>query len=194
MGPLKKFPNSKIIVAPTKVSPGVGGKQKKSNAPFEHRYELSRRLFAKHPMWEKLIEVSAIEATLPVPNFTVRSLGALQKQFSTSSIGLLLGLDQLQAFGSWYQPFKIAEMASLIVSPRSSYSSQKGMRDSRNEIVNHLIRKEAKVAPLVVLLEGETCPVSSSEIRDSLFKRSSISFQWMSKDIQDYIIDNNLYV
>jgi len=69
----------------------------KSLAPFEHRMHLTR--LAAEPL--RQVSVSDIESRLPSPNYTVDTLGQLQRECPNAEFSLIVGADVLHERHKW---------------------------------------------------------------------------------------------
>jgi nicotinate-nucleotide adenylyltransferase len=70
--------------------------------------------------------VNEIEATLPLPNYTVTTLKHLIKQYPAFSFILLIGGDQAADFQRWKDPDEILSMVDVAVYPRKGFDSVEG--------------------------------------------------------------------
>jgi nicotinate-nucleotide adenylyltransferase len=64
------------------------------------------------------IIASSVELDRPGPSFTVDTLQAFHDEDGDTELLLVIGADQLQSFGRWYRPERIAELATLAVVAR----------------------------------------------------------------------------
>jgi nicotinate-nucleotide adenylyltransferase len=83
-------------------------------SPAETRLRLTRAL----AMAEPVIHVSRVELDRPGPSYTVDTLEELTGQYPAAELVLLLGADQLAAFGTWYDAERIPTLARIAVAPR----------------------------------------------------------------------------
>lgn len=83
-------------------------------SPAETRLRLTRALASAEPV----IHVSRVELDRPGPSYTVDTLEVLTGQYPAAELVLLLGADQLAAFGSWYDAERIPTLARIAVVPR----------------------------------------------------------------------------
>lgn len=79
--------------------------------PFEHRVRMCEIAFAGRPG----VEVSAIEAELPRPSFTVRTLRALEERYPAAELRFLVGADALRDSPKWRSFDELERRAPLIV-------------------------------------------------------------------------------
>ena len=81
--------------------------------PADTRLRLAEAAFAN----EQRVEVRAA-ATGDRPEYTVH---VLERLAAEGRLHLIIGADQYASFGSWRDPERIRELASLVVAPRSGY-------------------------------------------------------------------------
>jgi nicotinate-nucleotide adenylyltransferase len=89
----------------------------KRMAPFEDRLTLARACFGH----DTRVEVSAIEAELPRPNYTERTLERLHALVPGASFGLVLGSDVLPETAHWHDFPRVRELAPPFVLTRAGY-------------------------------------------------------------------------
>ncbi len=169
-----QMPKAKILVLPAPAPAGADGAHKSPVVGFKERLALSKLAFA--PLGPN-VEVSAFEADLPEPNFTVTTLRALAKAHPGKKLGLLIGADQWQAFGRWKEPAEIARLAQLVVVQRP------GMRPPD---------AESKAWPALVL-EARVSDAASSLIRKYLAEGKSVPVGWLQTAVNLYIREHHLY-
>jgi nicotinate-nucleotide adenylyltransferase len=90
--------------------------------PFHHRVNMIKAAIAP---FDRLF-VNEIEATLPLPNYTVTTLKHLIKQYPAVSFILLIGGDQAADFQRWKEPDGIRSMVDIAVYPRKGFDSVDG--------------------------------------------------------------------
>lgn len=114
----------------------------KRMAPFEDRLALARACFEHDPR----VEVSAVEAELPRPNYTERTLERLRELLPGARFRLVLGSDVLPETAHWHDFPRVRELAPPFVIARRGH--------------------EQPDLPPAVLPE-----VSSTHVRDLLHRR-----------------------
>jgi len=114
----------------------------KRMAPFEDRLALARACF-EH---DARVEVSAIEAELPRPNYTERTLERLRELMPDAAFQLVMGSDVLPETAHWHDFPRVCELAPPFVLTRAGH--------------------ERPELPPAVLPE-----VSSTEVRELLARR-----------------------
>lgn len=86
-------------------------------APFDERIALARACF-EH---DARVEVSAVEAELPRPNYTERTLERLRALTPDASFRLVLGSDVLPETAHWHDFPRVRELAPPFVLTRAGY-------------------------------------------------------------------------
>jgi nicotinate-nucleotide adenylyltransferase len=86
-------------------------------SPFEERLELCRRCFGELPG----VEVSALEAELPRPSYTVRLLERLLADEPTRPLRLVIGSDVLDETAAWHDFARVQALAPPLVLTRVGY-------------------------------------------------------------------------
>ena len=79
----------------------------KQSADFYERLELCRLAFDS----EKRVTVSAIEAELPTPSYSLRTIKALRIERPNATWRLLLGTDVLAEVDRWHRFEELTELA-----------------------------------------------------------------------------------
>ncbi|MCL7971028.1 MAG: nicotinate-nucleotide adenylyltransferase [marine benthic group bacterium] len=78
------------------------------------RYDLARRAFEGDPR----IRVSDVELERSGPSWTVDTLEWAKRELRPDGLYLIVGADQLRAFGEWKEPERILRLARLAVMTR----------------------------------------------------------------------------
>jgi nicotinate (nicotinamide) nucleotide adenylyltransferase len=98
--------------------------RKKPWLSFEFRLALCKAMVGE--IGASSIEVSALEASLPAPNYTLNTVEALigtdilTVNGNTTRLAVTIGADQFQALDSWYRLDRLVELADFIIIPRGS--------------------------------------------------------------------------
>lgn len=87
----------------------------KSLGDFEHRARLCELAFEGDPR----VEVSRVEAELPRPNYTLRTLQHLTKARPELRLRLLMGSDVIADTAKWYRFDEVEKLAPPFVVPRA---------------------------------------------------------------------------
>lgn len=90
-------------------------------APFADRLAMARALAAEDPA----SEASDLEASLPPPSYTLRTLEALRRAHGDGHRWhLILGADNWADFPRWHRPEAVLAAASLAVYPRDGFDAR----------------------------------------------------------------------
>jgi nicotinate-nucleotide adenylyltransferase len=127
-------------------------------------------------------EVSRFEVDKDGPAYTSETLAALLEQSPEDELFLILGGDQAAALGSWHEPEKVLELATVAVFERFSWG--------RNAIGIKIGRLPG--ARNVRYLEMPLLQVSSSAIRRRVREGAPIRYLVPDK-VADYVSANELY-
>ena len=188
------FPDAKIKIVPAFSPAGASGKHKTPLASFSRRIELCKLVFAD-------LDVTDLEAELPKPNFTLRTLSEIAAMHPVNKLGLLLGQDQIDSFDRWQDPRSILETASLIAMPR------KPQREPLETTIKNLLsrmeipyQEEGHAFALTgfshniyTLPEGPASPAESLKVREYLANNEAPPKGWLEKGVLDYITEHKLY-
>jgi nicotinate-nucleotide adenylyltransferase len=91
----------------------------KGLAPFEDRMELCRLAF-QH--LAPRVRVVGLEALLPEPNFTVRTLRAIHAARPGLALKWVIGTDIVDELHLWREPEALPELCEMIIVPREGYA------------------------------------------------------------------------
>jgi nicotinate-nucleotide adenylyltransferase len=126
--------------------------------------------------------VSRIELDREGPSYTSDTLEQLRGEAPDDELFLILGGDQAAALGTWHEPEKVLEQATLAVFERMSWG--------RNAIVIKIGRMPG--AERVRYLDMPMIQVSSSSIRRRV--REGLPIRYLVPDrVVEYIETNRLY-
>jgi nicotinate-nucleotide adenylyltransferase len=78
---------------------------------------------------DRRFEVSTLEIERPGPSYTVDTVRSLRGAYPADEIFLIVGADQISAFGTWRAPDEIARLARLAVMDRAGESAAAAARD-----------------------------------------------------------------
>ena len=189
---LEKFPTVRVRIIPAAAPAGAYGQHKQPHASFEHRQAMCELLLGD------LAVVDGIEATLARPNYSLRTLEALDKQYPGRSWALVVGRDQLESFAAWYQPERVVAKASLLVIERETA----GNLADELSLIGQKIGFQA--LPLsaeswrwqglqtgIFSLGTAVSAAASRLIRDNI--EQALAQGWLRPDIYQYIKRHGLY-
>lgn len=166
---VKAVPLDKVLFMPALHPPH---KSTKTLTPYPLRLDMVTLLVADHPRFE----ISRLEEFRDGPSYTVDLLRRYRREHK-DEIFLIIGADSLHDLSTWKNPQEILELATLVVYPRTGYSSG--------------LPFEGK-AP-IVLSDAPVIDVSSSDVRRRLAAGLSVE-HLLPKTVRDFILDNGLYV
>lgn len=162
-----------------------------SLAPAEQRYEMVRLAIAGHPRFE----ASDVELRRRGPSFTVDTVEALS--CAGDELFLLVGSETFLDLLSWRQPRRIAELARLVVVPRTgstfdpeSAAAQKILREIGAERFGG--SADAITPRTVVIVHATSLPISASELRARARQGRSLAYR-LPDVVIAYIERHRLY-
>lgn len=146
---------ARVIFLPAAAPPHKG---ERSLRPFAERLHLLQLACEDNPR----LTASPLEAELPTPSFTARTLEVLIDRGEPSPIRLLMGADTLLDLPNWYRPERVVELARILVAPRPGVATET-LRAATRELLpggafDHHIR----------LLQMAPVACSATEIRHLL--------------------------
>lgn len=125
------------------------------------------------------VRVSDFEARLPLPTYTVTTLRALKEAYPDCSFRLVVGGDNLTAFGRWRNPYEIINDYGLIVYPRPG--------DECND-------KSGLPPGCVIIEDVPLFPCSSTEVRRLIANGDWDAVEGIvPKKVADYIKEREIY-
>lgn len=117
------------------------------------------------------LKVCNIEDSLPIPNYTINTLQALQQQYPEQEFHLVIGADNWLIFERWKDWEKILNDYHLIVYPRPGYPLP--------ELSNIQY-------PTVRVADAPQFNLSSTEIRQRLAQGLSLA-GWVDQKVEEYL-------
>lgn len=139
------------------LSPSSPHKQGWVQLPADRRaYYIERAIAAEQAML-----LCRLEESLPRPNYTVRTLRALELLYPKTSFSVLMGADNLMKLDSWYAYRRLLAEYHLLVYPRPGYPL--------NQVVQHLALSHESGIPSerIELLDAPLLDVSSTKVREA---------------------------
>jgi nicotinate-nucleotide adenylyltransferase len=185
---LERLGLDRVVFVPASTPPH---KLEASLAPAAHRYEMVRLAVGNHPRFE----ASDIELRRHGPSYTVDTLAALQRP--GLELFLLVGSETFLDLLSWRQPRRIAELARIVVVPRtgSAFDSE----GAAAQKVLHEIGAERFAEPVdgitprtVVVVHATSLPISASDLRARARRGRSLAYRTPDAVIA-YIERHRLY-
>lgn len=129
------------------------------------RLEAARAALARHGNLSDKVEVSDIELTLPLPNYTFRTLDELAARNPGDRLTLVVGGDQIADFRRWREYSRILREYGIIVFPREG-TDVFAERDS-------LLREDPSYR--IKIAGAPLVNVSSTGIREALAAGKDVS-------------------
>jgi nicotinate-nucleotide adenylyltransferase len=124
---------------------------------------------------EEGLEISLIEESHQGPSYTVELLRRLRAALD-GGLYLIMGADSVADLPNWREPESIVKLATLVVFPRTGYSSVVPMDEDA----------------AIVLFEDPVIDISSTEIREG-YRRGDPPIDLLPKAVHKFILDNSLY-
>lgn len=153
------------------VSPQSPFKEAEQLLPFVHRFAMVELALEG----EDGITASNVEASLPVPSFTIDTLRQLKVEFPQNDFVVLMGGDNLAGFSRWKDHSEILEQFGIICYSRADYE--------KSEFAEH---------PQVTVLNAPFLPQSSTEIREKLSNGEDVSDHVHPK-VLEYLLRHSLF-
>ena len=149
--------------------------EKREITPVKHRLAMLKILTKNYPQFE-ISDLEVKRAKRNKKSYTIDTIYALKKLYSSDKIYWILGADSLQELmeGKWKDGKKVLKLVDLIVSSRPGYLVK--------------IPKNIKIKRLKI-----NCDISSTEIRECLKTEKNVAALLPPK-ILNYIIKNKLYI
>lgn len=134
------------------------------------------------------VKVSDLEIRKKTISYTIDTLNNLTTQYPNDRFCWVIGTDQVNNFTKWKKWQEIINNFKLIVVPRTGFTkAQKGLKN---------IGKLVAVPKNIILIDRKKFPpiyISSILTRKRIKEKKSIS-NLVPKKIEEYIIQNNLYI
>ncbi|MBR6201402.1 MAG: nicotinate-nucleotide adenylyltransferase [Bacteroidaceae bacterium] len=141
-------------------------------AEYEHRLNMAR--LATEPIVG--VKVSDFERNLPIPSYTVTTLGELRKAYPEHEFVLVIGADNWERFPRWYHAQEIIDTYSILIYRRPGCELDEKALPSSVQVVD---------TPLY--------DVSSTQIRESV-KKGRMMRKWLDARVARYIKAHQLYL
>jgi nicotinate-nucleotide adenylyltransferase len=129
---------------------------------------------------------SSIELDRQGPSYSVETLAEVARQNSGAEVFFLMGSDSLADLPLWYQPARIAELATLVVATRPDSNRPDG------EVLQEVIGTTAVERLLKHIVEIPLVQVSSSAIRARVAAGQTIRYL-VTRAVECYIETHGLY-
>ena len=140
-------------------------------AEYEHRLSMAR--LAAEDI--EGVKVSDFEKNLPLPSYTITTLGELHKAYPEHEFVLVIGADNWERFPRWYHAQEIIDTYSILIYRRPGCEMDETLLPLSVQVVD---------TPLY--------DISSTEIRESV-KKGRMPLKWVDRKVATYISVHHLY-
>lgn len=140
-------------------------------AEYEHRLSMAR--LATEDI--EGVKVSDFEKNLPLPSYTITTLGELHKAYPEHDFVLVIGADNWERFPRWYHAQEIIDTYSILIYRRPGCEMD-----------------ETLLPPSVQVVDTPLYDISSTEIRESV-KKGRMLLKWVDRKVATYIRVHHLY-
>ena len=140
-------------------------------AEYEHRLNMAR--LATEGI--EGVKVSDFERHLPIPSYTITTLGELRKAYPAHEFVLVIGADNWERFPRWYHAREIIDTYSILIYRRPGCEMD-----------------ETLLPPSVQVVDTPLYDISSTEIRESV-KKGRMPLKWVDRKVATYIRVHHLY-
>lgn len=140
-------------------------------AEYEHRLRMAE--LATQSI--KGVKVSDFERSLPLPSYTITTLGELQKAYPEHEFTLVIGADNWEQFPRWYHADEIIERYQILIYRRPGCEFD-----------------ETSLPASVKVVDTPLFDISSTEIRTSIAEGKPLT-KWVDRKVLSYIKRHHLY-
>ena len=141
-------------------------------AEYEHRLKMAE--LATEGI--EGVNVSDFERHLPLPSYTINTLGELQKAYPEHEFVLVIGADNWEQFPRWYHADEIIEKYHILIYRRPGCEID-----------------ETTLPASVQVVDTPLYDVSSTQIRESV-KKGRMMCRWLDEKVTRYIKRHQLYL
>ena len=141
-------------------------------AEYEHRLKMAE--LATQGI--EGVKVSDFERHLPLPSYTITTLGELQKSYPEHEFVLVIGADNWERFPHWYHADEIIEKFQMLIYRRPGCEMD-----------------ETSLPASVKVVDTPLFDISSTEIRESVANGKPLA-QWVDRKVLTYIKRHHLYL
>ena len=141
-------------------------------AEYEHRLKMAE--LATEGI--EGVNVSDFERHLPLPSYTINTLGELQKAYPEHEFVLVIGADNWEQFPRWYHADEIMEKYHILIYRRPGCEID-----------------ETSLPASVQVVDTPLYDVSSTQIRESV-KKGRMMRRWLDEKVARYIKRHQLYL
>lgn len=157
-------------------------KSNRQITPARQRLEMVELAIAGHSAFT----ASDMELNRPGPSYSVATLEQLAQHHPGDELFFLIGSDSLADLPMWYQPKRIAELATIVVAtrPHSEPSDVAMLRTVLGHTAAERLKQHLVAIPLI--------EISSSNIRSRVTRKQSIRFM-VPRSVECYVETHRLY-
>ena len=142
------------------ISPQNPFKNPEKAKSAQKRYEDAVKAAARHP--ELKIKVEDIELKMTPPNYTIRTLRALQAREPGNEFTLVMGADNIADFPRWRCARKLLSGYDILVYPRPGYDAQADLAKLKEWC------KKGHIRCRMSILDAPLVDISSTQLRQAL--------------------------
>lgn len=140
-------------------------------AEYEHRLRMAELATQRIDG----VKVSDFERSLPLPSYTITTLGELQKAYPEHEFTLVIGADNWEQFPRWYHADEIIERYQILIYRRPGCEFD-----------------ETSLPASVKVVDTPLFDISSTEIRTSIAEGKPLT-KWVDRKVLTYIKRHHLY-
>ena len=174
----KQLHFDRILLMPSHLPPH---KEAADLAPGRDRYEMCRIAARTMPG----LEVSDLELKRSGVSYTVDTLRELSRLWPGWELFFLLGSDMLYSFHRWYRWEEILSLAVIVAGAREQEEHDRMAAYRRDTL--------GEWASRVRILRLSALPLSSTEVRQALYRNDPAARQEILPGVMKYIAEHGLY-
>lgn len=164
-----------LLIMPSHISPH---KVTDPSLTSRHRYEMAKIAFAGLSN----VTVSDYEIQKGDVSYTANTLTHFSNE---GDLYFLCGTDMFLTLSRWYRPDIIFQNATIVLASRENGKEE--------EIQQAKESYEKDYGARIVILNNQVLEISSTEVRNALKQGKDVS-RYLSKDVEVYIREHNLYL
>ena len=166
----------KILIMPSKIPPP---KDADFLADEKHRITMCQIAAENIPK----AEVTDVELKREGKSYTIDTLLELSKIYPNYKLAITVGGDMITSFNTWKRYKDVLKIADIIAFKRADIDNDEFYRS-----VSSLINDGGRIT----VMKEEIINISSTELRHSICDKPLLE-KYLSKDIIDYILENDVY-
>lgn len=164
-----------LLIMPSHISPH---KVTDPSLTSHHRYDMAKLAFAGLSN----VTVSDYEIQKGDVSYTANTLTHFA---SEGNLYFLCGTDMFLTLSRWYRPDIIFQNATIVLASRENGKDEEIQQAKENY--------EKDYGARIVILNNQVLEISSTEVRNALKQGKDVS-RYLSKDVEVYIREHNLYL